>query len=323
MLYNLAAIGGKAALAIGISVGVVLLLALAALGFMLYAYRIAFYSSPKRHGGDRDMLQGEQYAPYKPEMDALIRELEAIPYEEVETTSFDGLRLSGKYYFVKEGAPLQILFSGYRGDAVRDMCGGSMLARMAGHNAIIVDQRAHGKSGGTTICFGVKEKYDALSWVNYAIERFGKEVRIVLSGVSMGAATVLEATGLELPENVKGVIADCPFSSAEEIIRKTCLDRGFPPKLAYPFVKAGARLFGNLKIEGGAAEAVKKSKVPVMIFHGEDDRFVPCEMSRKIYQSCASEKYLLTIPNAAHGISFLVDKELYLKHLNEFIERIL
>jgi len=52
MLYNLAAIGGKAALAIGISVGVVLLLALAALGFMLYAYRIAFYSSPKRHGGE-------------------------------------------------------------------------------------------------------------------------------------------------------------------------------------------------------------------------------------------------------------------------------
>ena len=179
-------------------------------------------------------------------------------YREVEITSYDGLKLFGRYYHLADGAPVEILVHGYRGNAIRDFCGGCKLAMDAGHNVLLIDQRAHGNSQGKTICFGIKEKYDVQSWANYVVDRFGKDVKIILAGVSMGAATVMETLSLDLPDNVVGVIADCGYSSTEEIIRKVCKEMKFPPKITMPFVKLGAVIYGRLKIEGGALDAAKK-----------------------------------------------------------------
>lgn len=148
--------------------------------------------------------------------------MDELTFESVFITSFDGVKLYARYYHVRDGAPLQIQFHGYRGSALLDFCGGNKLAREIGHNTLVVDQRAHGKSGGNTITFGINERYDCLSCINYAVERSGKETPIFLSGVSMDAATVLMASELNLPDNVIGIIADSPYSSPEEIIRKVC-----------------------------------------------------------------------------------------------------
>ena len=72
---------------------------------------------------------------------------------------------------------------------------------------LLPDQRAHGYSGGHTITMGVKERYDARDWAVWARSHFGPEVPIFLMGVSMGAATVVLAAGLSLPDNVCGVVA--------------------------------------------------------------------------------------------------------------------
>ena len=93
-----------------------------------------------------------------------------------------------------------------------------------------------------------------------------------------------------------------------------------PMKILYPFVELGAFLFGHFRIsETSPAEAVRKAKVPILLIHGEDDRFVPCEMSRELYMACASKAALVTVPEAGHGISYILDTEKYERAVKEFV----
>ena len=282
-----------------------------------YCYRRIFYAAPKKKNGPIKLPSGEQYEVNRDKMLSLIDEMRAIPFETVYITSFDGLNLAGRYYHVKDGAPVHIQFHGYKGWAYRDFCGGNKLARERGCNTLVVDQRAHGMSEGNTISMGINERFDCLSWINYICERFGRDVKIVISGVSMGATTVLMTAGLGLPENVIGIIADCPYSSPKEIIMKVCSDMKLPARLMYPFVRLGAKLYGHFDLEvADAAEAVCHAKVPILLIHGEDDRFVPCSMSQKIFERFKEANpdgnmLLETFPGAGHGISFMEDEVRY------------
>lgn len=306
--------------------GFCLLVIAAVLGGGYYAYRLAFYSSSreKRTADVHKLPVGEQYDEAADLMHKLIDDAVAVPFEGVQIQSYDKKTLFGRYYAAAENAPLEIMFHGYRGSALRDFSGGFRLAREAGHAVLLVDQRAHGSSGGHTITFGIKEKYDVLSWVDYAVRRFGPSVKIIISGVSMGAATVLEASALNLPANVVGIIADSPYSSPEAIIRKVVAENGLPVSLTMAAVKVGAAIYGGFRLKGGAASAVEKATKPMLIIHGEDDRFVSCEMSREIYaRSSSPDKTLLTVPGAGHGISFIKDPAAYRASVDEFLTKTL
>lgn len=285
-------------------------------------FRFTFFFSKKQRA-NIGFPDGEQYQPYLESSEELIRKLRALPHEEVQILSDDGLKLYGKYYHQTEGAPLEMMFHGYHGVAERDFCGGFWLAREAGHNVLLVDERAHGKSDGNVISFGVKERYDCLAWTRYAVEHFGSDVRIVLVGVSMGAATVLMASNLDLPENVKGIIADCGYSSPKAIVKKVAQDMKLPVAVLYPFARLGARIAGHFDLEeSSAVEALRECKVPVLFIHGEDDRFVPCDMSWENYNACASEKTIFTVPGAGHTLCYMVDTEGYRKAVSKFLEKI-
>lgn len=303
---------------------IILLLIAYALTISYTSYRIAF-RAPKRQPGDApSMPSGEQYLEYKETIDSCVQEIMDRPYEEVSIISFDGLKLSGRYYHVADGAPLQIQFHGYRSSGYVDFCGGTKLALKLGYNVLVVDQRSHGRSEGKTIAFGVEERKDCLRWTNYALERFGQDIKIVLAGISMGAATVLMASDMELPPNVKGIMADCPYSSPKEIICKVGKEMKFPLILLYPFIKLGARVFGGFRLEEcSAVEAVSKAKVPILLIHGEADSFVPCEMSRAIKEAGGDNVELHTFPGATHGMSYMVDAERYEEITIAFLERIM
>ena len=189
---------------------------------------------------------------------------------------------------------------------------------------MVVYQRAHRESGGKTITFGVKERFDCLDWIAYANERFSKDTPILLMGLSMGAATVLMAAGLELPANVKGIMADCGFSSPKEILQEVIKQMKFPVRITYFFVRTAARIFGHFDPEEASAiEALKEAKVPVLIIHGDDDRFVPSRMSRENYDACASTKEILIVPGAGHGLSYCVDAKAYEKAVEDFMDRVM
>ena len=287
-----------------------------------YAYRIAFYS-PKKDRNKLPSTSVPQYDPYRAEMKRIFHQLNNRPCEYVTIYSHDGLKLSGRYYHIQDGAPLDIGFHGYRSSPLTDFSGGSELSFNLGHNVLLVDQRAHGKSEGRTISFGIQERQDLVQWVNYAIECFGQDVKILLYGISMGGATVLMASELDLPSNVKGIIADCPYSSPIDIILHVGQSMPIPNWLIKPFIIFGAKIFGGFDVcETDAASAIKNTHVPVLIIHGESDHFVPCEMSDIVAQN--SEMVTrLTIPGADHGISYLVDPTTYQRTVTEFIQKIM
>ena len=286
-------------------------------------YRIAFYSNRKTPEDIYDIPIGEQYEEEKERMISLIEEMSKVPFERVYTTSRDGLKLSGRYYQVRDEAPFVLQVHGYKGTAVRDFCGGNKFAREEGYNSIVIDHRAHGESEGKTIAFGIQERYDVLCWVEYILQRFGKDTPVYIYGISMGAATALLAASLGLPKNVKGIVADCPYSSPEEIIGKACVEMGVSPKLAMPFLRLGARVFGGFTLKGvSVAEEVKKAKIPLLLIHGEDDLLVPCEMSQRIFENYAGKKTLKLFPKSGHGISYIVHTAEYEESLRQFIREV-
>ena len=182
----------------------VLLIFLLAAAVLLASYatfRMGFYAPRKEHiSRDMDLPEGEIYEVFWDSMRKWILETRATPHEDVAITSFDGLTLRGKYYEYAPGAPIELMFHGYRGSAERDMCGGMQRCFKLGHSALIVDQRCSGGSGGTVITFGIHEYKDCLRWVDFAVDRFGPQVQLILTGMSMGAATVLMAGGEKLPD---------------------------------------------------------------------------------------------------------------------------
>ena len=284
-------------------------------------FRMAFYV-PRKQPVSPDEIplpEGDIYEPYHPLMKKWILEARSYPHEDYYIRSHDGLTLHAKYFEYAPGAVTEIMFHGYRGSAERDLSGGIQRCFALGRNVLLVDQRTNCGSEGHVISFGINEHRDCLAWIDFAVKHFGPEVKLVLTGISMGASTVLMAAGKPLPENVVGVLADCGFSSPKDIIRKCAKDMHYPVNLIYPFIKLGAKLFGHFDLEEySPMEAMKTCKVPVIFFHGEDDAFVPCYMSREIYDACTSPKKLVTVPGAGHGLVYLVDNPKYFQSVVEF-----
>ena len=273
--------------------------------------------------GDVYIPSGRIYDPYREKIQSWVKMTRAMGSREYSITSEDGLTLRGYYYEYRKGAPLEILFHGYHGNAERDLSGGVDRCHRLGRNALIVDQRACGASDGSTTTFGVLESRDCLRWIDFAISEFGEDVKLVLTGVSMGAATVMIAAGERLPKNVKYVLADCGYTSAKDIIKKVIRDMRLPADILYPFATLGARLFGGFALNSRSPiEAVGHASVPIIFIHGDADDFVPCEMSERLYEACSSKKMLTKIEGAGHGIAFPANEEKYLEALREFSEEI-
>ncbi|MBQ5972965.1 MAG: alpha/beta hydrolase [Oscillospiraceae bacterium] len=174
------------------------------------------------------------------------------------------------------------------------------------------DQRAQNASGGEYMAFGLLERYDCLDWLNWLQEHAGPDVPIYLAGVSMGAATVLMTADLALPDRVHGIMADCGFTSPDAIWQHIAQNNLHLPyamnrRLVDDMVRRRISGFGRQS----TVDALKKTRVPVLLIHGTEDHFVPVEMTYQNYVACASPKRLLVVPGADHGMSYLVDRPLY------------
>lgn len=248
-----------------------------------------------------------------------IEYINNTPHKWVETYSFDKLKLRGRYYDNGYDKTV-IIFHGYRSSAARDMSCAVQMYTSFGLNVLLVDQRSHGRSEGKLITYGVKESRDVLSWIDFVTEKYAPE-KIVLGGMSMGATTVLLAAKHNLPDTVKGIIADCGFTSPEDIIKHVA-KKSFKINADFfiPVLDFCCRIFGRFSIKGvSTVDAVENAKIPILFIHGEADGFVPCEMSRKAYGRCNEKCRLVTVPNADHGFSFLVDKQKVLGEIKEFL----
>lgn len=249
----------------------------------------------------------------------------AQPHEDVYQTSFDGLKLHASYFPpINENAGkkrIVICFHGYTSKSLADFTGLTDYYFRNGYAMLHPDARAHGDSEGEYIGFGCLDRKDALGWIDWVIQKCGTDVEIFLHGISMGGATVLMASGLTLPPQVKGIISDCGFTSPKEVFTHVLKSMYHLP----PFpVMQGAEIV-NKKLAGygmdecNAKREVAKAKVPILFIHGSKDTFVPTRMCQEIYDCCASPKKMLIVEDAAHGESYFKNMPAYEKALDDFI----
>ena len=243
--------------------------------------------------------------------------------EDVFVTSDDGLKLHGTLLECENNNNCVICFHGYTSRGTNEFGAMAKFYHQQNFNIIMVDERAHGDSEGTYIGFGVLDRMDALKWIEYAINRFGKDVNILLHGISMGGATVLMTSGLNLPSNVKTIIADCAFTSAYDVFSHILKRDYHIPK--FPIMNV-TELMTKRKAGYGyndvsTLEEVAKTKIPILFVHGEKDDFVPVWMSEENYKACNSEKELLIIKNADHAESYYLDNKTYETAVKKYIEK--
>lgn len=289
---------------------------------LLFCFMFTFYtkSRTKKYLEKYKLPIGKVYLKYEDVLIGAMKEVRAIYCEKVKIKSFDGLTLCGRYYEFVKGAPVEIMMHGYRGNSETDLSVGVLRARELNHNVLLIDHRASGYSDGHIITFGVKESRDCLSWVDFLISKCGDDVKIILTGISMGAATVMMVAGRnDLPSNIVGVVADCGYTSAKDIIKKIIKQMHLPVTLFYPLIRFCAKIFGGFNIEEASPiESMKNCKLPIVFFHSEGDHFVPSSMSRELFAACKSDKKQLHIVNVGeHGLSYLMDKEGYIQALKQ------
>lgn len=298
---------------------IVLLLIIFFLAVVLYFFSLAFVRKDNTDIENFDSEFNSFLASYTEILNKGMKFIKNTEHTRYETFSFDGLKLSARYYDRNSNNTI-ILFHGYRSSAAHDFsCAVEMYYNM-GFNILLVDQRSHGLSEGKLITFGVKESRDVISWIEFLNAKFSPE-KIVLSGLSMGATTVLLALKNEMPKNVKCVIADCGFTSPIDIIKKVA-KQSFKIDASFyiPIMDFFCKIFGNFSIKNiSTVDAIKNINVPILLIHGTNDNFVPCEMSKLAFESANENSKLVLVDGADHGISYLVDTKRVTEELNNFI----
>ncbi len=300
---------------------IAMVLLLIAFTIILYTiYRIAFCSGNMKLPDLGDVLSKDQISEFKEKIDKNIDIFRSIPFEEVEIRSFDKTKLAGRFYKVEKSKKVMMLFHGYKSHIDVDGSRAVAICLERGFNVLAVHQRGHDKSEGKVITFGIFERLDLKEWVGYIKERLGEDCSILLMGLSMGAATVMMSSNFNIPQ-IKGIYADCGYSSPKEILKIGIQKMKLSPKLCYPFLLLSAKLFAKFDPEEiTALEALAQSTVPITLIHGEGDNFVPCSMSERCFEkSSAKLKKLIKIPQAGHGLCYYVDTEVYEAALNEML----
>lgn len=241
--------------------------------------------------------------------------------------SDDGLRLHATLINIpkdKKANGVVIIFHGYRSFGARDFCLQLPMLYEAGYNIMLVDHRAHANSEGKYICYGTKECYDAILWRKKATEIYGDELPIAFFGLSMGGATVLMASGLVEKDDpqVKCVIADCPFDSSYEIIKHVLWKyRKIYPHPSIHFANFWTRFIASFNMHSPtASERVKESHLPILLFHGKEDKFVPTQCSIDIANAAGDRAKLVLVDKAQHAEAIYYNPELYKKELIGFLE---
>lgn len=259
-------------------------------------------------------------AAYEAEYETGVEWLERQGQEEVRIRSREGFHLAGHYIPAENPERIVLAFHGWHSGWKKDfaVCVRDFLER--GCSILLVEQRAQENSGGNYIGFGILERHDCRLWAEYLMERFGEQMPVYLYGVSMGASTVLMAGGGKLPANVKGIIADCGFTTPYDMVveyAKRFMKKGeFPDVPRVSFLCARKAGYG-LK-DYSTLEAMEVCELPVFFIHGKEDDFVPYHMTLQNYHQCRARKELLLVEGAGHCRSYFTDRFSYMNGIASF-----
>ena len=292
-----------------IIIGAVLLLFLGVGG---YTFQRACVRVPDLPWLDREAILKTNYAPHADLIQRSNKWLSDHNAKDVWTESEEGLKLHGLWVEAEDAVGTAVLVHGYHSTKLVDFGGSMAYFHRQGLNLLLVDQRGHGESEGRYVTFGVKESRDMLCWLRY-LERELWQGPVIMSGLSMGASTVMFMADEDLPSNVKGLLVDCGFASPAAILGKVFRDvTHLPP---FPWLWSAelfARVFAGFSLwEKSSIVSLSKNRLPILMAHGRADDFVPCAMTEEAFEACTGDKTLHLVEGAGHGLSFLVDKAGY------------
>lgn len=241
--------------------------------------------------------------------------------EDLEMISQDGLKLKAKFLRNNTNKVL-IAVHGYHSSHLFEYAYYLKFYYDNGFSILMPNNRAHGDSEGTWIGFGWLDRLDIIQWINYIMEYMNDDIDIVLHGISMGSATVLNVSGEVIPDNVKCIISDCGFTSVYDQMTHVIRTKMKGANLLLPIANLmSEKIVGYNFKKASSLEQVKNSNTPTLFIHGAADTYVPTEMGYQLYEACTAKKELLIVPDAPHAESYFVNKELCENIIRSFIEK--
>ncbi len=263
------------------------------------------------------VLAGTAYEPYKERMYACAKNLQSLPYREISIRTKDRVELKGSYY--DRGSDTTILLAhGYRSSALTNFAPQADHLLASGYNVLMIDQRAHGRSGGKYTMLGLKEQQDILDWCRVLLEQPGIR-NLFIYGISMGCAAVAYASNRIRDPRIRGMILDCGFASPWEQMEGNCRRLHMPAVILLPIVRICARTVLGIDIRQSVQAALGKTTVPALFMHGTKDDNVPITQGRMNFDACASEKRWLQVEGAGHAVSYFAGGEKTETALDSFI----
>lgn len=241
-----------------------------------------------------------------------------VKFAKVKIKSFDQLTLVGNYY--DAGSDKTVIVVHGFGGSYQEMQPYCKFFHDKNFNVLAVDNRTHGESEGKCIGFGWLDRNDILAWIEYLNSK-NPVNKILLFGLSMGGTAVCCAAGEKLPTNVKAIISDCAYDSANKQIDYVMRNHKILLKLIKKHLYSYARRIHGFDIyQADAIKQVKNTKIPILFIHGQDDSFVPVENTMNLYNATPPnlrEKFI--VDGAGHAMSYSIAGVLYEKKISDFI----
>lgn len=267
---------------------------------------------------EKDDLKNTQYFPYADKLRTDILYAKGLPCELIRLKAQDGVALTGRYY--ANGSNKVIVFvHGYQSNAFNNFSTALKDFLEKGYGVLLIDQRAHGESGGKFTTFGNREKEDLLLWIDY-LDKRAEIKKIAVYGISMGATTVGFASEHIKTEKVKALIMEAGFTCVyEHIVRSVKLL--FMKQAALNYIYLTAKIFLKVDIKNSNESALKNNKIPVLFLHGDTDKEVDIEFTQTAYAVCGAEKKAVTVKGAGHTLCYLAGGEFIRNEIDEFLDK--
>ncbi len=330
----------KIFIGMGIGAGVLILLPAAFLTLIYFAMFLPNFSRQEGVFSEKKEMVRWGDVEHWEMAKADARLVDALPSETFTIQTEDGITLAAEFIPAKDGVSssaagisgysreaigkgVVILVHGHTSVPLRDCSLFALFYREQGYSVLMPYLRAHKKSGGEIMTFGILERKDLYDWVTFVDDLFGYEHDVWLHGLSMGSTIALMASGYGLPFNVRGIIADCGYTSPDAIITHFVELKNLPfPGL---FTKA-ANLFVRIKTgvslsDYSTLDALRVNETPVLFITGSADTYVPVAMTLANFEMCKAKKELYICEGAIHALSVYTDKEKYFGRVSQFLER--
>lgn len=295
--------------------GIIALLFVVSVGASFYFFHVAQIREEKSFINNNGRSKGTPIYAYEQSFDQLTKETLWMTNQ--------GLKQDA-WYVPAETATnkMVIVVHGFTNDK-EDMKPYAWMFHELGYNVLMPDNMSHGDSEGQIIGYGWNDRLNVIKWAEMLVEQ-NSDSEITLFGVSMGAATVMMASGEEsLPDQVVNIIEDCGYSSVWDELKYQAKEMYNLP--AFPIlyeVSAISKIRAGFSYgQASSVNQLKNNTRPVLFIHGSDDTFVPTSMVYKNYQATQGEKELYIVKGAGHAKSFETDPQAYIEKISTFLKK--